>query len=53
MSEKQNVEYLCSYKSKSYASVVLNDSEVTFLKEEEDALFRPFLDCVLFMHEVA
>ena len=41
--EKQNIVDLSSYSSKSYASVVLSDSKVTFLEERDDEVFRPFL----------
>ena len=39
MVEKQNIVNLSSYRSKSYASVVLSYSEVNFLGEGEDAVF--------------
>ena len=38
---------LCSYSSKSYISVIISDSEVTFIGEEEDTIFRPFFYYVL------
>ena len=38
---------------KSCASVVLCDSKVTFLWEEEDAIFHSFHYCALFIHSVA
>ena len=41
--KKQGIMNLCSYSSKSVASVVLSDSEVAYHGEEEDATFRPFL----------
>ena len=40
--EKQSIIYLSSYRSMYYASVVLGDSEVPFLKEGEDTVFCPF-----------
>ena len=36
----------------SYASVVLGDSKVTFLMEEEDSAFYPSLYCVLLIYGV-
>ena len=47
MVEKLSIIDLSSYRSKSYASVVLSDSKVTFLGEGEDAAFCPFLNCIL------
>ena len=47
--DKQNTINFSNYSSKSYASVVLNDSEVNFLGEKEDAAFCQFLYCVLFV----
>ena len=46
MSEKQGIINLSSYSNKSYTSVVLWDSEVTFPSKEKDAGFRPFLYCL-------
>ena len=37
----------------SYATLVLVDSEVTFLREEEDVAFCPSLDCILFIYGIA
>ena len=45
--KKQCIINLSSYSSKSYAFVVLGDSEVTFLEEGMDAIFHPFLNWVL------
>ena len=42
MIEKQSIINHSSYSSKSYGSVILSDSKVTFL-EVEDAAFRQFL----------
>ena len=36
--EMQSIVYLSSNQSKSYASVALDDSEITFLKEREDSV---------------
>ena len=36
---RNSIIYLCSYRSKSYTSVIISDSEVTFLEKEEDAAF--------------
>ena len=47
--EKQSILNLNSYSSKSYASIVLDDSEFTFLREREDAAFH---DCILFIYGV-
>ena len=41
----------CCYKN--YTSVVLNDSEVTFLGKVEDAAFHLFLFGVLFIDNIA
>ena len=46
--EKLSIINLSSYRSKSYASVVLGDSEVTFLRKEEDAAFSPSFYCIFF-----
>ena len=43
MSEKQGTINLNSNWSKSYASVVYNDSKVAFLGDEKDATFRRFV----------
>ena len=47
--EKQSIINFNSYSCMSYASVVLSDSEVTFLGERKDVTFHPFLLCVLFI----
>ena len=47
--EKQGIIKLSSYSGKIYTSVVLSNSEVTFLGEGNDAAFRPFLLCELFV----
>ena len=47
MTEKQSIINLSRYGSKGYALVVLDDFEVTFLREGEDATFCPSLYCVL------
>ena len=44
---------LSNYSSKSYASVVLKDSEVAFLEVRKDTNFPPFHYCVSFMNCVA
>ena len=44
---------LSRYKSKSYASVVRDDSEVTFLSEEEDASVCSSLYCILFIYSIS
>ena len=49
MVEKQSIVNFCSYRSKSYACEVLSDSEVTFLREGDDAVFCPSLHCILFI----
>ena len=49
MVEKQSIINLSSYSSKSYTSVVLSESKVTFLREEKDATFYQFLYCILFI----
>ena len=46
--EKQRIINLSSYSSKSYASVVLNGYEVTFLEEMKDATFHPFPHCFVY-----
>ena len=48
--EKQSIINLSLYLSKGYASVVLGCSEVTFLREKEDAAFYPSLYCVLVIY---
>ena len=45
--DKQAIINLSSYSSNNYESVVLNDSEVTFLGKGEYGTFCPFLSCVL------
>ena len=52
MVEKYSIVYFSSYRSKSYASAVLDDFEVTFLREEEDATFGTFLYCILFIYSI-
>ena len=47
--EKQSIINLSIYRSVSFASVVLRDSEVNFLSERKDAAFCPFLYCILFI----
>ena len=47
--EKLNIINVSSYISKSNASEVFNDFEVTFLEEEGGAVFRPFLNCAFFI----
>ena len=39
MIEKLSIINLSCYRCKSYASVVLDNSDVTFFREEEDAAF--------------
>ena len=51
--EKQSILKPSRYGSKTNASVVLNDSEVTFLREEEDAVLCTSLCCVLVIYNVA
>ena len=46
--EKQGIINLSSYSSWSHASTVLSDSEVTFIGEEEDVAFPPFVYYVFF-----
>ena len=46
---KPGVINLWSYCSKSYASVVLRHSEVTYLEEREDTSFCPFHNCFLYI----
>ena len=53
MIEKKSIINLSSYSSKSYAPVVRNDSDLSFLEEEKDAAFHSLLYCVLFIHRVA
>ena len=43
MVEKKCIINLSSYSSKSYISVVLSDSKLTFLGKGDDAAFYPFL----------
>ena len=45
MNENQGIINFSSYNSKSYASVVLRDSKVVLLKEEEDVASSLFLNC--------
>ena len=45
--EKQNIINLSRYRSKSYTSVVLGGSEVTFLRKRGDEAFCPSLYCIL------
>ena len=51
--EKQNIINLSCYESKSYDSVVLGDSKVSFLSEKEDAAFCPLFNCSLVIYGVA
>ena len=51
--EKLGIINLSSYKSKSYISVVLSTSEVTFFLKGKDVPFRPYLYSVLFINRVA
>ena len=51
--EKQSIINLSCYRSKSFASVVLGDSMVTFLREGEDAILCPSLYCVLVIYGIA
>ena len=53
MTKKQDIINVWIYSSKSYAAVVLCDSEVTFLKEEEDAAFCLYLYGLLFIDNIA
>ena len=48
--EKQNIINLSH---ESYASIVLNNSQVAFLGKGEDAAFYLFISCVLFLDSVA
>ena len=50
---KQNIINLYHHKNKRYATVVLNDSVVTFLIEEEDVAFCPSLYCIMFIYGIA
>ena len=50
MIKKQGILNLSSYSCKSYASVVLSDSEIALLREQEDAAFHPFINCVFFLY---
>ena len=50
--EKLGIMNLSSYGNKSYASVVLSHSVVTFLGEGEDVDFCPCIYCVLFIPSV-
>ena len=43
--EKESIINLNSYRSKSYATVVLNDSEINFFEEEANVAFWQFLFC--------
>ena len=47
MIEKQDIKNFSSWRSKSYASVVLCDFEVAFLGEWDDTHFCTFFYCVL------
>ena len=51
--KKQSIKNLSRYGSKVYASVFVDDSEVTFLGKEEDSVFYPSLFCVLVIYSVA
>ena len=52
MIEKQGITNLSSYRSNSYA-LVLSDSDVTVLGEEEGAAFCQFISYTLFIDRVA
>ena len=52
MVEKQSIINLSSFSSKSYASVVLSDSKVTFIGEVEDATFCLILNCILIIDSI-
>ena len=52
MAKKQSFINFSRYSINSYASLVLRDSEVTFLEEGKDATFCPFLYCILFIDSV-
>ena len=43
--EKQGIINLCCFNSKRYTSVVVNDSEIAFPDEIENAVFYIFLYC--------
>ena len=51
--EKESIINLSFYRSKSYAFVVLCDSELSLLREENDAAFCPFLYCILIIYSIA
>ena len=53
MVENQNITNLSNERSESYASVVLDDSKVTILREGEDTAFCLSLYCILFIYDVA
>ena len=52
MIEKQGIINLYSLGSENYAFVVIRDSEVGFLNEEKDVIFRLFLHSMI-LHSVA
>ena len=45
----QDIIKLSRYNSQNYASVVINDYEVAFLRERKNATFLPFLYHILFI----
>ena len=51
--EKKDTINLSGYSSKSYASAVLSDSDITFLWQGHDAVFRSYLYWVLFIYNIA
>ena len=51
--EKQSIINFSHNWSKSYISVVLGDSEVTFLRKGEDVAFCPSLYCIAFICGIA
>ena len=53
MIEKQSIISLSNDRIKSYTSVVLCDSEVTFLEEGKNAAFCPFFSCPFFIDSIA
>ena len=50
--EKQSIINLSRIRCKSYGAVVLRDSLVNFLKEEEDVVYCPSVYCILFMRAI-
>ena len=51
--EKQATVNLSRCRSRTYASIVLSDSEVTFHREGDDAAFCPSSNCLLGIYGVA